>query len=61
MRNLLLAVGFFGLFGVVVVTYPSYADNDLVVVAVVAGLLISGLVGILLSGKGPGSDDSEAP
>lgn len=61
MRNLLLAVGFFGLFGVVVVTYPSYAENDLVVVAVVAGLLISGLVGILASGKGPGSDDSEAP
>lgn len=52
MRNTLLGLGFFALFGTVVVTYPSYADNDLMVLAVVAVLLVAGLAGILLSGRG---------
>lgn len=52
MRNLLIGLAFLSLFTLVVVTYPAYADNDLAVVAVVAGLLSAGLGGILLSGRG---------
>jgi hypothetical protein len=37
MRNGLLGAGFLVLFAGVVLTYPSYADNDLAVVAIVAG------------------------
>jgi hypothetical protein len=61
MRNILLALGFLVLFAGVVVTYPSYADNDLVVLAVVATLLVAGLVAIVLSGHHSGDDHSEAP
>lgn len=61
MRNTLLAVGFLTLFGVVVVSYPSFADNDLAVVGVVALLLVAGLMGILLSGKGDQDNRSDAP
>ncbi len=52
MRNLLIGLGFLALFTLIVVTYPAYADNDLVVVAVVAGLLSAGLGAIILSGRG---------
>jgi hypothetical protein len=59
MRNGLLGLGFLTLFGMVVLTYPSYADNDLAVVAVVAGLLSAGLGAIILSGRrGPGRPES---
>jgi len=61
MRNTLLAVGFLVLFSIVVVSYPSFADNDLAVIAVVAVLLVAGLVGILLSGKGNQDNRSDAP
>ena len=61
MRNTFLAVGFLVVFAGVVVTYPSYAENDVVVLAVVAGLLIAGLAAIVLSGRRPGGDHSEAP
>jgi len=61
MRNIFLALGFLVLFAGVVVTYPSYADNDLVVLAVVATLLVAGLVAIVLSGHRSGDDHSEAP
>ena len=61
MRNTLLAVGFLVLFAIVVVSYPSFADNDLAVIAVVAVLLVAGLVGILLSGKGNQDNRSDAP
>lgn len=60
MRNLLIGLGFLALFTLVVGTYPAYADNDLVVVAVVAGLLSAGLGAILLSGRG-GSRWPESP
>ena len=33
----MLGVGFLMVFGIVVTTYPSYANNDVVVFAVVAG------------------------
>ncbi len=52
MRNAVLGICFLVLFGVVVVSYPSYADNNLAVVAVVAGLLSAGLGAIILSGRG---------
>ncbi len=61
MRNTLLALGFLVLFAGVVVTYPSYADNDLVVLVVVATLLVAGLAAIVLSGRRSGDDHSEAP
>jgi len=61
MRNTLLAVGFLVLFAIVVVSYPSFADNDLAVIGVVAMLLVAGLVGILLSGKGNQDNRSDAP
>ena len=61
MHNSLLAVGFLVLFGGVVVTYPSYAENDLVVLAVVAGLLVAGLLAILLSGRGNKRHRGDAP
>ena len=60
MRNGLLGLGFLSLFGLVVATYPSYADNDFAVVAVVAGLLSAGLGAIILSGRG-GSHRPESP
>jgi drug/metabolite transporter (DMT)-like permease len=60
MRNALLGLCFLVLFGVVVVSYPAYADNDLAVVAVVAALLGAGLGGIILSGQG-GSRWPESP
>ena len=60
MRNTLLAVGFLVLFTIVVVSYPSFADNDLAVIAVVAVLLVAGLVAILLSGKGNQDNRSDA-
>ncbi|MEQ9086152.1 MAG: hypothetical protein RIE23_02965 [Pontimonas sp.] len=61
MRNTLLALGFLVLFAGVVVTYPSYADNDLVVLVVVATLLVAGLAAFVLSGHRSGDDHSEAP
>ena len=61
MRNTLLAVGFLVLFAIVVVSYPFFADNDLAVIGVVAVLLVAGLVGILLSGKGNQDNRSDAP
>ena len=61
MRNTLLAVGFLVLFAIVVVSYSSFADNDLAVIGVVAVLLVAGLVGILLSGKGNQENRSDAP
>ena len=61
MRNTLLAVGFLVLFAIVVVSYSSFADNDLAVIGVVAVLLVAGLVGILLSGKGNQDNRSDAP
>jgi len=60
MRNTLLAVGFLVLFAIVVVSYPSFADNDLTVIGVVAVLLVAGLVAILLSGKGNQDNRSDA-
>jgi hypothetical protein len=60
-RNSLLAVGFLVLFVIVVVSYPSFADKDLAVIGVVALLLVAGLVGILLSGKGNQDNRSDAP
>jgi uncharacterized membrane protein (DUF4010 family) len=60
MSNGLLGLGFLSLFALVVVTYPSYADNDFAVVAVVAGLLSAGLGAIILSGRG-GSHRPESP
>ena len=61
MRNTLLALGFLVLFAVVVVSYPSYADCDFAVLAVVAGLLFAGLAAIVVSGHRPGDEHSEAP
>jgi hypothetical protein len=55
MRNSMLGVGFLVVFGIVVTTYPSYANNDVVVFAVVAGMLALGLAGIVLSGR-PGKN-----
>jgi hypothetical protein len=55
MRNSMLGVGFLVVFGIVVITYPSYANNDVVVFAVVAAMLALGLAGIVLSGR-PGKD-----
>ena len=59
MRNSFLGVGFLALFATVVMTYPSYAENDLVVFAVVAGMLALGLVGIVLSGRSDHPGDHE--
>ncbi len=42
-------------------SYPTFADNDLAVIGVVALLLVAGLVGILLSGKGNQDNRSDAP
>ena len=61
MRNSLLAVAFLVLFAIVVVSYPSFADNDLAGIGVVALLLVAGLAGILLSGKGNQDNRSDAP
>jgi hypothetical protein len=61
MRNLLLAVAFFVLFAGVVVSYPSFADNDLAVLGAVAALLIAGLVAIILSGRGQPGRNNDAP
>ena len=57
MRNSVLGVGFLAVFATVVMTYPSYADNNVIVFAVVAGMLALGLVGIVLSGRNSGGDD----
>ena len=59
MKNSVLGVGFLALFGTVVVTYPSYADNDVIVFIVVAGLLALGLLAFVLSGRNGNSRDSE--
>lgn len=59
MKNSVLGVGFLALFGTVVVTYPSYADNDVIVFIVVAGLLALGLIAFVLSGRNGNSRDSE--
>lgn len=57
MRNSVLGVGFLAVFATVVMTYPSYSDNNVIVFAVVAGMLALGLVGIVLSGRNSGGDD----
>ena len=59
MKNSVLGVGFLALFGTVVVTYPSYADNDVIVFIVVAGLLALGLIAFVLSGRNGNSRDSD--
>ena len=59
MRNSVLGVGFLAVFATVVMTYPSYAENDLVVFVVVAGMLVLGLVGIVLSGRSDHPGDHE--
>lgn len=43
MKNPLLVTAYLALFGVLVVSYDSWSGNDLVVMAVVATFLISGL------------------
>lgn len=43
MKNPLLVTAYLALFGILVVSYDSWADNDFVVMAVVATFLISGL------------------
>lgn len=59
MKNSVLGVGFLAVFATVVITYPSYADNSLVVFLVVAGMLAVGLGAFVLSGRnGESSDDS---
>ena len=57
--NKFFSLGWMVFFAIVVMSYPSYADNDLAVVAVVAGLLSAGLGAIILSGRrGPGRPES---
>jgi protein-S-isoprenylcysteine O-methyltransferase Ste14 len=43
MRNPLLVTAYLAVFGIMVVSYDSWSDNEMVVMAVVAGFLISGL------------------
>ena len=43
MRNPLLVAGYLVVFGVMVITYNSWSDNEWVVMGVVASFLVSGL------------------
>lgn len=43
MKNPLLVTAYLGLFGILVVSYDSWADNDFVVMGVVAAFLVCGL------------------
>ena len=58
MKNSVLGVGFLAVFATVVITYPSYADNTLIVFVVVAGMLGLGLVAFVLSSRNGNRDDS---
>lgn len=44
MKNPLLVTAYLVLFGVLVASYDSWSDNDLVVMAVVGAFLVCGLV-----------------
>lgn len=58
MKNSVLGIGFLAVFATVVITYPSYADNTLIVFVVVAGMLGLGLVAFVLSSRNGNRDDS---
>jgi tetrahydromethanopterin S-methyltransferase subunit E len=59
MRNGLLGAGFLVVFSIVVMTYPTYADNDAVVLIVVGALMAIALGAIVLSGSPKTTDDDE--
>ncbi|CAB4631085.1 unannotated protein [freshwater metagenome] len=56
MRNRWILIGYLGLFFLIVSFYDAYADNDLLVVAAAAIILITGLIAWVWSVQ-PNKDD----
>lgn len=59
MKNFWVGLGFFAFFGLIVMLYPSFSENDLVALAAAAAILIAGILAIIWSGRGSSSNNSK--